>query len=364
MSACIEEHLRQTGNHRSVNGIWGICMAYRADTSARRESRKHLAKSSWPALGSASDALTYITEELMKAPDAKCEDAALAGDEDECNWCAAAIASLGFDEDMVTRILEENDFSFAKTLSYFMNGMDSARDMSRFRRHTRKKIVCGINVEKLASGPVRNAYLERANAEFRHLRFKVVDLGQHADSTTGACFWLCLAAGLSECDWHIDTQALPGIADCENLLAEVRLAAPHLLDNAPSRDIEHSAVGRLAYRLRQYMCAGAEPVLLRYTMMSKIYAAFASLGADTNVRNLDTYKNWVHKLATKEYADELVIIACALELHIHIVCIPHTPSGLVQWQISNYQPPGLQLPDEKTIFLGNNDVHYMWLARQ
>ena len=45
----------------------------------------------------------------MKATDAECEDAPLPGDEDECNWWAAAIASLGFDEDMVTRILEEND---------------------------------------------------------------------------------------------------------------------------------------------------------------------------------------------------------------------------------------------------------------
>ena len=364
MSACIEEHLRQTGNHRSVNGIWGICMAFRAETSARRESRKHLAKSNWPALGSTSDARTYITEELMKAPDAKCEDAALAGDEDECNWCAAAIASLGFDEDLVTRILEENDFSFAKTLSYFMNGMDSARDVIRFRRHARKKVVCGINVEKLASVAVRNDYLERANAEFGHLSFVVVDLGQHACSTTGACFWLCLAAGLSRCDWHIDAQVLPGIADCESLLAEIREGAPHLLDKAPSRDVEHSALGRLAYRLRQYICAGAQPVLLRYSMMTKIYAAFASLGGDANVRNLDMYKNWVQKLATKEYADELVVIACALELRIRIVCIPHTPNGMTHWKISSYQPPGEQLPDGKTIYLGNNDVHYMWLARQ
>ena len=73
--------------------------------------------------------------------------------------------------------------------------------------------------------------MERATAQFGHLRFVVVDLGQHACSTTGACFWLCLSAGLSVSDWHIHAQALPGIADCESLLAEIRQSAPHLLDS-------------------------------------------------------------------------------------------------------------------------------------
>ena len=365
MPTCIQEHLQQRGKVTSTNGIWGICMAFRADTSARKEARKHLAQSNRPSLGSRFDARNYISQELTKAADAHCEEAPPLDDEEECNWCAAAIASLGFDEDLVTRILEENDFSFPKTLSYFMNGMDSARDVTRFRRHTRKKVVCGINVEKLASVAVRNEYIERANAEFGHLRFAVVDLGQHACSTTGACFWLCLAAGLSGCDWHIDAQDMPGIADCESLLAEMRQSSPHLLDRAPSNDVEHSAVGRFAYRLRQHMCAGVQPVMLRHTMMTKIYAAFASLGGrDTDGRNLEAYKNWVQKLATKEYADELVVIACALELRVCIVCVPHTPNGLTHWKITRYQPPGEQLPEGKTIYLGNNDVHYMWLPRQ
>lgn len=365
MPTCIQEHLQQRGKVTSTNGIWGICMAFRADTSARKEARKHLAQSNRPSLGSRFDARNYISQELTKAADAHCEEAPPLDDEEECNWCAAAIASLGFDEDLVTRILEENDFSFPETLSYFMNGMDSARDVTRFRRHTRKKVVCGINVEKLASVAVRNEYIERANAEFGHLRFAVVDLGQHACSTTGACFWLCLAAGLSGCDWHIDAQDMPGIADCESLLAEMRQSSPHLLDRAPSNDVEHSAVGRFAYRLRQHMCAGVQPVMLRHTMMTKIYAAFASLGGrDTDGRNLEAYKNWVQKLATKEYADELVVIACALELRVCIVCVPHTPNGLTHWKITRYQPPGEQLPEGKTIYLGNNDVHYMWLPRQ
>ena len=75
------------------------------------------------------------------------------------------------------------------------------------------------------------------------------------------------------------------------------------------------------------------------------------------------YNNWVQKLATREYADELVVLACALHLNIQIVCIPYTPSGAERkWKISRYSPiSSQQLPDDRTVFLGNNDVHFMLL---
>ena len=365
MSKCIQEHLQQIGKVPRGGGIWKICMAFRAETDARREARKHLAQLNKPSLGGTYNVRNYVALELSKTTGVDCQDAPPLDVEGECNWHAAALTSLGFDEGLVTRILEENDFSFEKTLAYFMNGMNAARDVKRFNRHTRKKVVCGINLPRLASAAVRGEYLARATAEFGHLRFAVVDLGQYAHSTTGACFWLCLAAGLSACDWQIDAQALPGIADCCGLLAEIRQSSPQLLDRAPGGDIEYSAVGCLAYRLRQYMCAGEQPVLLRQSMLRKIYPAFASLGGGgSRARNLETYRNWVLKLARNEYADELVVVACALELRIRLVCIPYTPNGLTPWKISSYQPPGSQLADTKTVFLGNNDVHYMWLARQ
>ena len=69
---------------------------------------------------------------------------------------AAAITSLGFDAELVTHTLKENQFSFAKTLLYFMNAMDYTRDAARLRRHTRKKAVCAINLEEL----VRESSLE------------------------------------------------------------------------------------------------------------------------------------------------------------------------------------------------------------
>ena len=70
--------------------------------------------------------------------------------------------------------------------------------------------------------------------------------------------------------------------------------------------------------------------------------------------------------ATKEYADELVILACALELKIKLVCVPYTPVEHVgqngqKWSISQYCPPDSGAMDDLTIYLGNNDVHFMWL---
>ena len=75
------------------------------------------------------------------------------------------------------------------------------------------------------------------------------------------------------------------------------------------------------------------------------------------------YKSWVDKLATREYADELVVVACALEFDVRIVVIPHTPRRRPQkWNTTFYKRPSTQPRDERTVFLGNNDVHYMLFA--
>ena len=126
-------------------------MAFRAQTDARRAARKHLAIADAPDLGSAPSARSCIVQELARERAHMDEVADQSAEEDDENWCAAAITSLGFDVELVTRTLEENEFSFARTLSYFMNGMDYARDVARFRRHTRKKVVCAINLEKVAN---------------------------------------------------------------------------------------------------------------------------------------------------------------------------------------------------------------------
>ena len=112
------------------------------------------------------------------------------------------------------------------------------------------------------------------------------------------------------------------------------------------------------------MCAGSDAVMLRPDMRDKIYLAYAGVDENSGVRTLAAYTAWVARLATKEYADELVVMACTLEFQIKIVCVPYTPVGSNLWAISTYAPSQEHLEwSERTIYMGNNDVHYMWIAK-
>ena len=66
-------------------------------------------------------------------------------------------------------------------------------------------------------------------------------------------------------------------------------------------------------------------------------------------------------MATNEFADELVVLATAMELKVRIVCVPYTAPGRMDWQISKYPPTDHAIPDDMTIYLGNDNVHYVWL---
>ena len=168
----------------------------------------------------------------------------------EETWCAELISSMGFDEALTRTVLERVDFSFAEALKVLLNGDSDARDLHRFRRHTCKARVIRPNVDALACLSVREEYEKRARDDLL-LDLQAIDLGEHAVRTTGACFWLCIAAGLSQCGWHLD---LPGLSDCRQHFADLQTMPVHSLDRAPRRDIEHTPLGRFAFGLRQYMC--------------------------------------------------------------------------------------------------------------
>ena len=112
---------------------------------------------------------------------------------------------------LTTIVLESVDFSFSLALQILLNGNNGARDLHRFRRHTCKKRVVRLSLEKVATVLVRQDYEQTARDDLL-VDSPAVHLGEHAASTTGACFWLCLAAGLSQCNWLLDTQALPGLS--------------------------------------------------------------------------------------------------------------------------------------------------------
>ena len=74
--------------------------------------------------------------------------------------------------------------------------------------------------------------------------------------------------------------------------------------------------------------------------------------------SMDSYKKWIQRVGVNEYADELIVAAVAAELELRIVCVPYTPQdSATKWKISTY----CSTNERGTIFLGNNDVHYMLL---
>ena len=104
-------------------------------------------------------------------------------------------------------------------------------------------------------------------------------------------------------------------------------------------------------------------MLLQPEVAARIFLAFAALTSHGPARTLAQYKTWVHKVGENEFADELILAVVARELQIRIVVVPWTPSNSDSvWAISSYPEQSQGDPDMPVIYLGNNDVHYVWLA--
>ena len=156
-------------------------------------------------------------------------------------------------------------------------------------------------------------------------------------------------------------QALPGDHPACAFLAEVRACG---IASAMADVPRVSPLGLCAEALRCYFCSGPDAVLLKPNIRAKLYPSFAALGKNGPVRTEAMYKQWVERLATKEYADELILLAVAMELSIRLVVIPYTPQSSDRpWAITSYAPPAMEKVGSITIYLGNNDVHYVYLSR-
>ena len=79
---------------------------------------------------------------------------------------------------------------------------------------------------------------------------------------------------------------------------------------------------------------------------------------------MNTYKQWIQRVRVNEYADELIVAAAASELGVRIVCVPYTPAEAQgRWKLSTYCAQSANVAEQsRTIYLGNNDVHYMSLS--
>ena len=284
----------------------------------------------------------------------------------------SVMRELGFSENVVLAMMREFDSSGPDALRALLLGRDLERARhasgSCFMRHGSLKTVISSGIARLCDMSVRNQYEARVREDLGR-RATVVDLGQYAAGTSGACFWLCLAAGLSRCDWampedsHAFNNVDPGLMDKVAAMTHEQLDV-----GCNSRVLEHTAVGDLALRLRRHFCAGADAVLLRPEAIETIFPAFALMGRRTDRAGLKHYQRWVSRLAETEYADELVINMVVRELGISLRMVPFTPSTAAssKFKITEYpQPPdGSECTMERDrgmITMGNNDIHFVWL---
>ena len=248
------------------------------------------------------------------------------------------MVDMGFKEADITRALEQTSFNFGRALVLLLNGLDAGRakydTLERFRRHA-AKTVRRLDSDKLGGDEVTTQYSQRARGEF-NFEPLVLDLGQYAGRTTGACFWLCLTAGLAERAPHVLAQALPG--ESEERRAVEQLCAMGARASAGG-DHRRTPLGVVAEALRTRFCGSESAVLLRPDMKAPIYNAFAGLDTRGPARTEQMYARWVERLSTREYADELVLLCVSMELGVRLTVIPCTPPlANSQWAITTYGP--------------------------
>ena len=171
---------------------------------------------------------------------------------------------------------------------------------------TTHNLTCYLRFEELAQ------YVERAQVDLQVVT-EAKDFGMYAHGTVDACFWLSLAAALTRSSWAVTAQhqdSFPGFQfACDAGIPD------------DTKDIRYSEVATFAVLLRHHMCFGDRAAMLKSYIRDSIYQAFAALGVGGPPRTLQCYKCWVAKLASNEFADELVVLATAMELNVRIVCV-------------------------------------------
>ena len=269
----------------------------------------------------------------------------------EQDWAQNVMVELGFSVAAITSALERFDWDFSLALTFLLYGQQDQNALrNQMRRHTSRKPVPATPIHLHEK---QRQYVARAQRDL-HLVVRVVDLGARAGTTINACFWLSLAAALTRSAWapfnHLRDR-LSGF--------DAARASPIPVD---VKGVACSAIGALAVQLRHHMCLGNEAVMLKPHVRDVIYQAYAALATQGPVRTLEQYKRWVAKLATNEFADELVVRAVSNELRVRITCLPYTPLGQRDWHISHYSPVGHSVPESNAVILANDDVHYVWLS--
>ena len=212
-----------------------------------------------------------------------------------------------------------------------------------------------LAAERPGAGPVlgdHGSYEARYLAEFGAAG-RVVDLGAMADGEGNACLFLSVAAALSRLP-------APGPFDDRGTLGP---AAPHL-EAAAAMPLEASArgarpadggdaVGRLARVLRRAACSQmADP-----EFGASYFPWFARASGAGGGATYAEYEQWLGRVQSHEFADACHALHLARMLRLWISILPPAATDVV----SEFNPH--QVGDSRRVVLGNNDVHYVMLAR-
>ena len=181
---------------------------------------------------------------------------------------------------------------------------------------------------------------------------------------SNACFWLNLGAGWSQCAGkRYDNE------DLQTLYEEARSIEPAEL--TAERTTAFDKLGMVSDGLRQFMC-GLNGYMQTNEAMTCYVPPFVAWHAvhcnSGKPATLADYKYWIAKVATIEFADELILAATAKQLRVCITTVPHTPPNNPPWIIAQHPVQDLWQAEEVTedheIVLGNDDVHYVYMKRQ
>jgi hypothetical protein len=200
----------------------------------------------------------------------------------------------------------------------------------------------------------------------------VVDLGVHAGPApnTNACQWLSAVAGLSRVQTDRADVADVDLWDAiANDVAAVGLLNPIQLQ-APNRRSRQDSVGAAADFLRGHVCAAMATAVGQERWMPFFAQHFLQLkeqnphGGGAKLlpipqgANAGDYGRHLAALRTRDFADHLTLIEIAERLRVCIMIIPSRPD----WNVATIDPAGVG--EARRIFLGNNDVHYVWLRQR
>ena len=278
----------------------------------------------------------------------------------------STLLQLGFHPDLITEAINQSNGDIQKACRLLFVGLDEARDaydmsssLSKAKRRTDTRNFRQMNRHHDYS-VLFQEYQSRAHDELHVQAPLICDLGMQAGPSTNACLWLCLAVGWSKCNIDVpsDIDSLRSLSNLRNAVRELPVEAWCNEANAAPELVQ-----QLAFKLRTIFCAGDNALMRSQQVMMATFPAFAALAPNGRPMEVKDYHHWLGRVATQEFADELVVATVASQLRVEIIIVPHTPLDAIRkWSITTYKPPTIDNAQGRRIILGNNDVHFVLIV--